>query len=129
MIRTCIAYVLFQILNGELKRQCENLKQQLEMRVENPCRKSFFWLSDNHFLISMVDKALLTHADLVHMNLVGDNLVVFKNECDSALDQMDPHPTDVFCLGNLFSKPLERSERFKPQFTFYLNNILLNKTF
>ena len=73
----------------------------------------------------MVDRALLTQADLVNIKLNGDNLVAFKNDWDIALSQLDTVPDNQF-LENLLYKQLQKSDRFRSMLTLYQNDHLLS---
>ena len=69
---------------------------------------------------------LVTFANLSQLQLVGDNLVQFKNDWDKILLQISS-PVESSILETLLSNQLRLSQKFTEFYTIYRHDILLKE--
>ena len=114
MIKTMLMIMMTLIIISGLMRERDFWKRVFNEKEKH--RKSMFltgrqvaWMICEHVKISDTDGAVLDIADLLKIELKGENVQTFDTKWDETINAMQKRP-DEEPLENLYFKQLEKSD-------------------
>ena len=121
-----IASGLNDILHGDFLRRVNLLDEEYQKKGRLMTGRQVAYMIYEHFRMSEVEGAVWQVGDLIHLELMNDNLRAFDTRWAEIIQGMPAVPDDVF-LESLYEKQLLKSQQFQPSMMQYRLSVLHEK--